>query len=132
MWDSTDFDHSLIQVSVCELDGMLDGDEEGLLACGTSCVPENYRRPEEMAFFKCELFRRDEQPGFRLVNTIIVSRGDWDGEKLFSQKQEFFLTSDFTPSMAGVEIDELARRTINDYGRRIYAHENGLNYMPCP
>ncbi|MDG9889996.1 MULTISPECIES: hypothetical protein [Pseudomonas] len=130
MWKSADYDHSLIQVSVCELDGRVEGDAEGLLACGTSCVSENYSRPGEMAFFKCELFKRKEQAGFRVVRTMVVTFGDWDGETAWSQTQEFFLAPDFEPSMRGVVVDELIRRTINEYGRRTYAHDNGLAYEP--
>ncbi|MFJ3073685.1 hypothetical protein [Pseudomonas sp. NPDC087029] len=128
MWSSDQFDHSLIQVSVGELDGVAEGDAEGLLACGTSCVTENYERKGEMAFFKCEIFAREGGPGFRVEKTVVVTEGDWDGEVIWSQKEEFFLTSSFEPAMAGLILDELSRRTVNEYGRRIHAHENGVAY----
>ena len=131
MWKASDFDHSLIQVSVCALDGKMEGDEEGMLACGTSCVPENYIRPGEMAFFKCELFEREDQPGFRVVRMMAITLGDWDGESLWSEKQEFFLTRSLTPTMPGLVVDELIRRTINEYGRRAHADDLGAVYQPC-
>ncbi|MES3708735.1 hypothetical protein QC590_10875 [Pseudomonas putida] len=126
MWSSGQFDHSIIQVSVCELDGAVKGDAEGLIACGTSCVPENYDRHGEMAFFKCELFERKGQPGFRLERTMVVMNGDWEGEVLFSQREEFFLTPGFEPTMPGIVIDELMRRTVNEYGRRIHAYKESV------
>lgn len=131
MWSSDQFDHSLIQVSVGALDGVAEGDADGLLACGTSCVPENYERHGEMAFFKCELFAREGVPGFRVLKTVVVMHGDWDGEVIWSQREEFFLSPDFAPAMPGLVVDELSRRTFNEYGRRLHAHENGFAYKSC-
>lgn len=134
MWKSADYDHQLIQVSVCELDW--DNEErekkEGLIAYGTSFVFENYKRPGEEAIFMCELFSREEQPGFKIVRKMIVTRSGSDGEILWSQSHEFFVTPDFESTMPGVVVDELVRRTVNEYGRRIYAHENGLDNKSCP
>lgn len=131
MWKASEFDHSLIQVSVCALDGRVEGDEVGLLACGTSCVPDNSKRPGEMAFFKCELLERDDQPGFRVVRTMVVTLGDWDSEVVWSQEQELLLMPNFEPAMPGVVVDELVRRTVNEYGRRMYVHGDDLAYEPC-
>jgi len=131
MWISNDFDHSLIQVSVCAFDGSVEGDPEGLIACGTSCVPENYKRDGEMAFFKCELFEREGGDGFRVEKTMVVTLGDWDGEVLWSQKEGFYLTPNFETTMPGLVVDELTRRTVNEYGRRINTHESGIFHKPC-
>ncbi len=60
MWDSDQFDHSLIQVSVGELDGVAEGDAEGLLACGTSCVTENYEREGRWRFSSVKYLREKE------------------------------------------------------------------------
>lgn len=64
----------------------------------------------------------------QVEKTVVVTAGDWDGQVIWSQKEEFFLTSSFEPAMPGLILDELSRRTINEYGRRIHAHENGVAY----
>jgi hypothetical protein len=131
MWKVSDFDHVNIGVSVCELDGSGEG-EEGLLAYSTSFVDVNHQRPGETAVFQCEIHTCQDYPGYRVHMTTIVTRGMWDGEVIWAQNHDYFLNENYEPTIPGLEVDELARRTINEYGRRSKAHESGGVYIPCP
>lgn len=131
MWKVSDFDHVNIEVSVCELDGSENG-EEGLLAYSTSFVDVNHQRPGETAVFQCEFHNRLDSSGYRIHMSIVVTRGMWDGEVIWAQNHDYFLNENYEPTIPGLDVDELARRTINEYGRRLKAHENRGVYIPRP
>lgn len=131
MWKVGEFDHVNIEVSVCELDGSGEG-EEGLLAYSTSFVDLNYQRPGETAVFQCEIHNRQDSSGYRIHMTMVVTKGMWDGEVIWAQNHDFFLDESYKPTIPSLDVDELARRTINEYGRRLKAHEIGGVYVSCP
>lgn len=131
MWKVSDFDHVNIEVSVCEFDGSGDG-EEGLLAYSTSFVDVNHQRTGETAVFQCEIHTRQNNSGYRVHMTMVVTRGMWDGEVIWAQNYDYFLNENYEPTIPGLYVDELARRTINEYGRSLKAHESGAVYIPRP
>lgn len=63
---------------------------------------------------------------------MVVTRGMWDGEVIWAQNHDYFLNENYEPTIPGLDVDELARRTINEYGRRLKAHESGGVYIPSP
>ena len=128
MWKSEDFEHQLIQTTVVEAG--VDNEESEkpiLLAYSTSYVSENYVRIFEQAQFNCELFLRQDPPGYEVCHTTTIStRGKvlGPGELIWAQRYTYFLGVNFSPTLSDHIPNEMARETINAYARHLFSVVN--------